>query len=65
MEKYRISALPGSLGDALRAMEKGSLVKKVLGQYAYSKFQETKHAEWVEFRKTVHQWEKDMYLERF
>lgn len=65
VEKYRVSALPGSLGDALRAMEKGSLVKKVLGQYAYTKFYETKHAEWVEFRKTVHHWERDMYLERF
>ncbi len=65
VRKYRISALPGSLGDALRAMEKGSLVKRVLGQYAYSKFYETKRAEWVDFRRTVHHWERDMYLERF
>ena len=65
VEKYRISALPGSLGDALRAMEKGTIVKKVLGEHAYTKFYDTKRAEWVEFRRTVHAWERDTYLERF
>jgi glutamine synthetase len=65
IEKYRISALPGSLGDALRAMEKGTIVKTVLGEHAYAKFYETKRAEWSEFRRTVHSWERDMYLERF
>jgi glutamine synthetase len=65
IEKYKISALPGSLGDALRAMEKGTIVKNVLGDHAYAKFYETKHAEWAEFRRTVHSWERDTYLERF
>jgi glutamine synthetase len=65
VETYKISALPGSLGDALRSMEKGSIVKTVLGDHAYSKFLETKRAEWSEFRRTVHGWERDMYLERF
>ena len=65
VEKFKISALPGSLGDALRAMEKGTLVRTVLGDHAYSKFLETKRAEWIDFRRTVHGWERDMYLERF
>ncbi|MBM4248825.1 MAG: type I glutamate--ammonia ligase [Euryarchaeota archaeon] len=65
VRKYRISALPGSLGDALHAMEGGTIARTVLGDYAFNKFIESKRAEWVDFRKAVHQWEREMYLERF
>ncbi|MEM4729359.1 MAG: glutamine synthetase family protein [Thermoplasmata archaeon] len=65
IEKYGISALPGSLGDALRAMEKGTIARKVLGEHAFNKFLESKKAEWTEFRRVVHSWERDTYLERF
>jgi glutamine synthetase len=65
VKKYRISALPGSIGDALRAMEKGTLARSVLGEHAYARFMESKRAEWLEFRRVVHAWERDTYLEKF
>jgi glutamine synthetase len=65
VERHGIKPLPGSMDDALRAMEKGGLVKSVLGEHAYSKFRESKRAEWLEFKRTVHAWERDTYLEKF
>ena len=43
-------------------MEKDGLVRKVLGEHAYSKFAGSKLKEWDGFRMSVSQWELDKYL---
>lgn len=61
-EKAGIERLPESLGDALNAYEKDSLIKRVLGDYAFSRYLSIKRAEWSEYQKQVSQWEIDKYL---
>lgn len=63
LEKYYIDKLPGSLDEALRLMEKGSIVREVLGDYTFNRYLEAKREEWDEFRTAVTDWEIDRYLE--
>lgn len=54
--------LPGSLYEAIVAMEEDGFVKEVLGEHAYNAFVTSKKAEWDAFRMFVSQWELDNYL---
>lgn len=57
-----VKNLPGSLYEAIVAMEEDGFVKTVLGDHAYNAFVTSKKAEWDQFRMFVSKWEIDNYL---
>ncbi|MBR1444088.1 MAG: glutamine synthetase, partial [Firmicutes bacterium] len=57
-----IANLPGSLEEALKAMEKDGLARKVLGDHIYNAFVDCKKKEWDGYRTYVSQWELDEYM---
>jgi glutamine synthetase len=57
-----ITALPSSLDEALREMEKEPLCRETLGEHMYSRFLEAKSIEWEVYSNQVHPWEIDQYL---
>ena len=57
-----IEALPKSLGDAIRVMEKSDLVAETLGEHVFDFFLRNKRAEWEEYRAQVTGFELDRYL---
>lgn len=61
-DELGVKNLPGSLYEAIVAMEEDGLVKSVLGEHAYNAFVTSKKAEWDQFRMFVSQWELDRYL---
>jgi glutamine synthetase len=58
-----IEELPGSLSEALRELEKDSLLQDALGEMVYEAFQRAKWAEIEEHRMKVTDWEVERYLE--
>ena len=63
LEKINVRLLPDSLGRALEITTKSTFVKDVLGAHAFNEFLKLKFKEWDKYRKIVHSWEKDEYLE--
>lgn len=61
LAERRILELPGSLEDALRAMEEDRVVMEALGPYA-ARYIEGKRQEWEAYRTQISQWELDRYL---
>ncbi|MDF2590357.1 MAG: glutamine synthetase [Anaerocolumna sp.] len=59
-----VRSLPGSLNEAIEALEKSDLVKGVLGDHTLEKYLEAKKAEWKEYSIQVSKWEMDQYLHR-
>jgi len=57
-----IRSLPGSLNEAISAMEKSDLVRRALGDHIFEKFIENKRIEWNEYRTQVHDYELRKYL---
>jgi glutamine synthetase len=57
-----ISSLPGSLSDALTAMEGSALVAETLGEHVFEWFLRNKRAEWASYKTHVSQFELDRYL---
>lgn len=58
-----IGDLPGSLAEALTALEADKVIQDGLGPVAYESFRRAKWAEWKEYITTVTDWEVDRYLE--
>ena len=58
-----IDELPNSLADALRELEKNSMLKATLGETMYDAFTRAKWAEVEEYRTQVMDWEVKRYLE--
>ena len=58
----RIETLPGSLADAINAMESSELVAEALGEHVFEWFIRNKKAEWQEYIAQVTQWEVARYL---
>ncbi len=54
--------LPGSLNDAIAAMEDSELIAETLGEHVFDFFLSNKRAEWADYRKQVTQFELDRYL---
>lgn len=65
LEKRDINALPGSLNNAINAMEKSKIVKDALGDHIFKHYIETKHREFQQYRATVSKWEIDNYLHAY
>ncbi len=69
-KKFDIRVLPRNLGEAVRLMEKSSLVRETLGEHIFSRFVANKHAEIKEydinvsgeFEKQVSDYEVKKYL---
>jgi len=56
-----IEMLPGSLSDALNAMEGSELVAEALGEHVFEWFIRNKRAEWREYKSHISQFELDRY----
>lgn len=61
-QKYDVSTLPGSLGEALVELEADPVIRSALGEHIYHWFMRAKRQEWDEYRTSVTQWELDRYL---
>ena len=59
-----ILELPGSLSEALRELEKDSVLQEALGPMLYEAFGRAKWAEIEENRMRVTDWELERYLEQ-
>lgn len=60
--KEGISALPGSLIEAIEEAEKSELLKKTLGEHVFTKLIENKKIEWDMYRTQVTEYEIKKYL---
>lgn len=63
--KHKIKELPGTLREALIALEKDSVIKKALGEHALEHFLAAKRAEYDKYRVSVHDWELKAYLAEY
>ena len=61
-EKAGIRTLPGSLGEAIDALDKDKLIKDVLGEELAGKYIAAKKSEFSDYLTHVSQWEVDEYL---
>jgi glutamine synthetase len=59
-----IASLPGTLEEALDALEADDVVRGALGEHVYAAFLRAKRAEWDEYRIQVTDWELKRYLEK-
>ncbi len=57
-----IDSLPGSLAEALEALQADECIKEALGPHVVKSFLEAKLIEWDLYRTQVHDWETDQYL---
>src|SRR4051794_23931662 len=60
--KMGIVPLPGSLADAITAMESSELVADALGEHVFDFFLRNKREEWAAYRQQVTPFELDRYL---
>ena len=63
--KRGIGVLSKDLFDALANLEKDSLIREALGEYAYEKLVHLKTSEWDQYRMQVTPWEIENYLEKY
>ncbi len=61
-KSHGIDSLPGSLNEAIEAMEKSEFMKEALGEHIFNKFIENKKMEWDAYKTHVSQYELDKYL---
>jgi glutamine synthetase len=57
-----IDSLPGSLRDALDAMERSTVVAEALGQHVFDNFMVNKRREWADYKADVTPFEIARYL---
>ncbi len=57
-----IEPLPGSLAEAIAAMERSELVAETLGEHVFDFFLRNKRAEWEDYRRRVTPFELERYL---
>lgn len=62
-KRMKIAELPGSLAEALRELEKDSVLHEALGPVTFEAFTRAKWAEVEEYRMRVTDWEVERYLE--
>jgi glutamine synthetase len=61
-KRMGITALPGSLGEAIRAAEESEFLLKALGEHVFTRLLDLKRREWDRYRVQVSPWEIDEYL---
>lgn len=63
--QHDLRELPGSLEEALDALEADELVKSVFSNHTIDRYLASKRAEIMDYKKAVHDWELDRYLTRY
>ncbi len=61
----KIEEIPGTLLEAIEAVEQDPLMKEILGEHVYHKYMEAKKEEWQSYRSQVTEWEIARYLNRY
>ena len=61
-EAHGIESLPGSLEEAIKAMEADQLILDTLGEHVAANYIEGKRKEWDEYRTRVSSWEREKYI---
>jgi len=62
LSKLGIDQIPASLGDALKTMERSTLVADALGEHIFEWFLRNKRKEWQDYKAHVSTFETDRYL---
>lgn len=63
-KKAGIQCLPGTLLEAIEALEQDEFIKNVLGEHIAANYIKAKKAEWLSYRSQVTEWEINQYLIR-
>jgi glutamine synthetase len=63
--RRHVGLLPANLGEALEDLRRDEVVREALGEYISERFLEAKAIEWDDYRKQVHPWELERYLDLF
>ncbi|MBI4770376.1 MAG: glutamine synthetase, partial [Chloroflexi bacterium] len=58
----RLTAMPGSLGEAIAELKRSELMQATLGEHLFDRYVEGRTREWDEYRINVSQWELERYL---
>ena len=61
-KRLKIETLPADLNEAVKFLEKSSLMRETLGEHIFDHFIQAKKMEWSLYISQVHQWELDRYL---
>ena len=59
---HGIDSLPGSLEEAIHAMEADQLILDTLGEHVVANYLDGKRREWDEYRTRVSSWEREKYI---
>ncbi|MGI9862304.1 type I glutamate--ammonia ligase [Moorella naiadis] len=65
LEAEGIGILPGSLEEAISALEQDEVIRAALGPHIYERLTLAQKLECDEYRTRVHQWEIEQYLTKF
>ncbi|SHE38307.1 glutamine synthetase [Seinonella peptonophila] len=60
-----IESLPANLLEALHELKNNPVIVSALGEHALAHFIEAKEIEWDMFRTTVHEWEREQYMQLY
>jgi glutamine synthetase len=63
LKELNIATLPGTLEEAINAIERDKVLQEALGEHAYEAFIRAKRVEWEAYRIQVTDWELGRYLE--
>ena len=63
--KASLSILPGSLNQALNALEQDEVIREALGVHTFERFLSGKRLEWEDYRMDVSPWELNEYLSKY
>jgi glutamine synthetase len=58
----RLTAMPGSLGEAIEELKGSQLVRETFGEHLFERYLQGRQLEWDEYRLSVSQWELERYL---
>ena len=62
---HGIESLPGSLEEAIKAMQEDQLILDTLGEHVAANYIEGKMKEWDEYRTRVSSWEREKYIIKY
>ena len=65
LQENKLEMLPGSLAEAIAALEDSQLMRETLGDHIFKCFIDAKRQEWEEYRIQVTDWELNRYLNKF
>jgi glutamine synthetase len=60
-----LNVLPGSLAEAIEALEADQVIREALGAHLCNRFITAKRLEWEDYRLEVTPWELDKYLSAY